>query len=602
MSLEASDVQTDEDCEELVEDGFSFSADMSEHEKRTRRKRSSGKPPPSPKSPYLSSLNMNPRRVAVAAWRLPRASPGDTRGGREDTFGETASGHLTSLSNGHGSSTQPRRPLGQEAVCVTFPPFLSLSSSDYREKEDMYDEIIRLKKSLQAQKSDSKQMKAKLRRLEEDKMKREKQIEELLDPTKGSDYTRSLVDKKKEGSVVLYGLKQRILKLEQQCREKENALSKLQSELRTTNLEELKITVDTYFEEIQRLRILLQAAEKSSRAESKCSQRQQKALSSTVLRLSENLKQLQQENTALREELNTDSPIGGIKGYREWSKQRLVRRLLEVEKRLEDSRRHAQSAKSSGRLDRGIQTTPAEETLDVSPGVTMATEAVVSVGMSAEQGEEISALRGRVGQLEEERVELQETLDSKDDELRRLRAEREETEKETERWKAEQTHEREKERREHKQELEQLWVRIQTLEEERSKPAPVELSSPSTTPENHENTQTREGPEEGEKRPTEDEEKQEEPKEEPKSAGDAEEKRWSEDRWRKEREKAARIIQTNWREHSDRDTVMVQSALRGHLLRETQLKDLRRDARNKVSHSPTWELPQANRDGVERFN
>lgn len=65
---------------------------------------------------------------------------------------------------------------------------------------------------------------------------------------KASEYTRSLVDKKKEGSVVsfsgtgqrrphhmlaytkndsvqvLNGLKQRILKLEQQCREKENAL------------------------------------------------------------------------------------------------------------------------------------------------------------------------------------------------------------------------------------------------------------------------------------------------------------------------------------------------------------------------------------------
>lgn len=52
----------------------------------------------------------------------------------------------------------------------------------------------------------------------------------------------------------------------------------------------------------------------SSRAESKCSQRQQKALSSTVHRLSENVKQLQQENGALREELNTDSPAGGIKG------------------------------------------------------------------------------------------------------------------------------------------------------------------------------------------------------------------------------------------------------------------------------------------------
>ncbi|XP_071765465.2 IQ domain-containing protein E [Centroberyx gerrardi] len=598
MSLEASDVQTDEDCEDLVEDGFSFSADMSEHEKRTRRKRSSVKPPPSPRSPYLSSLNVNPRRAAVAAWRLPRASLGDSRGGRGDTLGETASAHLTSLSNGHDLSQTLR------SECDVAPEFLkqtltmrkhkqlhsasngfNLAPADYREKEDMYDEIIRLKKNLQAQRSDNQQMKAKLRRLEEDKTKREKQIEELLDPTKGSEYTRSLVDKKKEGSVVLNGLKQRILKLEQQCREKENALSKLQSELRTTNLEELKITVDTYFEEIQRLRMRLEAAEKSSRAESKGSQRQQKALSSTVLRLSENLKQLQQENTALREELNTDSPAGGIKGYREWSKQRLVRRLLEVEKRLEDSRRHAQSAKSSGRLDREVQTTPTE-TLDVTQGVTMATEAVVSVGTTAEGGEEVSALRGRASQLETERAELQEMLTSKDDELRQLRAEREEVENETERWKAEQTNERENERQEHKQELEQLWVRIQTLEEDRSKPAGAELSSFSpTTPETHDDTQGREGLEEGEERQTEGKEKQGESKEEQgqQILGTEVEKRRNEDRWKKKREKAARTIQTNWREHRDRDVVMVQSALRGHLLRETQLKHLQKDTQNKAT-------------------
>lgn len=98
-------------------------------------------------------------------------------------------------------------------LCVTG---FSFSTGDYKEKEDMYDEIIHLKKarhffswcalhfynvhvwicvfhflswllflqSLQAQKLDNQQMKVKLRRLEEDNAKREKQIEELLDPTK----------------------------------------------------------------------------------------------------------------------------------------------------------------------------------------------------------------------------------------------------------------------------------------------------------------------------------------------------------------------------------------------------------------------------------
>lgn len=38
--------------------------------------------------------------------------------------------------------------------------------------------------NLQAQKTDNQQIKVKLRRLEEDNAKREKQIEELLDPTR----------------------------------------------------------------------------------------------------------------------------------------------------------------------------------------------------------------------------------------------------------------------------------------------------------------------------------------------------------------------------------------------------------------------------------
>ncbi|KAF3687916.1 IQ domain-containing protein E [Channa argus] len=577
MSVEASDIQTDEDCEELGEDSFSFSADIFDKQK-TSRKRSSGKTLASPRSPYLTSLNVNPTRAAVAAWRLPRASLWDAKG-------DNGSARLTSLSNGHDLS-QTLRPeydttpelFKQTLSARKLKHFHSASNGftvgEAREKEDMYDEIIHLKKTLQAQKSDNLKMKAKLRRLEEDNAKREKQIEELLDPTKGSEYTRSLVDKKKEGSVVVNGLKQRILKLEQQCREKENALSKLQSELRSTNLEELKITVETYFEEIQRLRMLLEAAEKSSRTESKCSQRQQKALSSTVDRLSENLKQLQKENMVLREQLDTDSPAEGIKGYRDWSKQRLFRRLLEVEKRLEESRRHTQSAKSSGRLDKEVQATLTEI-----QGFTMATGAVVSVGTMTEDGEEVSDLRGHLSQLRKEKVELQERLLSKDDEVRLLRTEREELEKETERWKAEQMHEREKEREQHKQELEQLELRIQAVEGDEIKPSQAELlSRPATVVEQHEDTQGRSGLKEGEQRDSGGREREQ--KRWKKSDRDVEKQ--SESRQHKKREKAARIIQTNWREHRNRDIVMLQSSLRGHLLRESQLKDLLKVTQHKA--------------------
>ncbi|XP_075869794.1 IQ domain-containing protein E isoform X2 [Nelusetta ayraudi] len=563
MSLDASDVQTDEDFyEDLVEDSFSYSADTSEKYPRTCRKRSSAKPPKSPRSPYLASMSVNPRRVAVAAWRQPRASLGDARGCTPP--GDGGSACFTSLSNGNDSSQTQRSDLHitpellSQALTMRKQKYLHAGSNgltscpgDHREKEDMYDEIIRLKKNLQAQKTDNQQIKVKLRRLEEDNAKREKQIEELLDPTRASEYTRSLVDKKKEGSVVLNGLKQRILKLEQQCREKENALSKLQSDLRTTNLEELQITVESYFEEIQRLRMLLEASEKS-REERRCSQRQQKALSSTVRRLSENLKQLQQENAALREELDIDSPAGGMKGFREWSKQRLLRRLLEVEKRLEESKRHAHSGRSSCRLDHGVQVDPTEDA-----AFAAARETLISVGTMTEEREQISILRERLSRLEEERAGLEEQLSNQDDEVRQWKRAREEQKEETERWKRQQTEEQEEERRQHQLQLEKLTSRIHNLESE-VKAEQAEATAPCVPPS------------EGSSLNAQVALKKEEERE---ASGGGEEMR----------DTAASVIQRRWREHRERDVVLLQWVLRGHLVRASQLSDLRKDSQDKTA-------------------
>ncbi|XP_071246237.1 IQ domain-containing protein E isoform X1 [Salvelinus alpinus] len=559
MSLVASDIPTDEDLEDLVEDGLSLATCISDSGKKARKKKLSGKPPPSPRSPYLSSMDVNPRRSAVSAWRPLRGTlgeRGEALGGRGDTLlerGETArtprESCLASLSNGHGLSQSLRVDFDtthtsaclssspctpeylQQALGIKKPKHLHSSPNDYREKEDMYDEIIHLKKSLQAQKSEKDRMKAKLRRLEEDKTKKDKQIEQLLDPTKGPEYTLGLVDKKHQGSLVVNGLKQRILKLEQQCREKENTVTKLQSELQTTNLEELKITVETYFEEIQRLRMILDATEKSSRAESKGSQRKQKVLSSTVLRLSENLKQLQQENHTLREEVNTDSPASGLKAYKDWSKQRVLRRLVELETRLEEGRRAP--ARRSG-VDRLVQTDhhtmPTETGVATTPGITtVTTEGGVAVGNTQQEGEGFVRLKGCVRQLEQEKAELRETLTDRERELRRLMAEREQEEEETERRKNERRSEHEKETQLYLLEREQLTMKIQTLEEEK-------------------------------KRWTGEEQNQENRKENPEG--------------REEKERAARVIQREWLEHRERDTVFVQSAIRGHLLRQSQIAHL----------------------------
>nr|XP_061791530.1 IQ domain-containing protein E-like [Nerophis lumbriciformis] len=460
MSAVASDTPTDEDYEVLTP-----------HKK-------SGKPPSFLRSPYRSSLSMNHRKAALSAWKMPRASFSDTPGG------ETVPARFTSLSNHH--ELRSDWDLTPEFPRHTLPTRKHIQRSSHyisREKEEMYNEITLLKKSLHEQKSDNQKMKVKLRRLEDDNVKREKQLEELLDPTNRSEYIRSLVDKKHEGSVVVNGLKQRILKLEQQCRERENAIGNLQSELRATNLYEMRTTIRNYYEEIQRLRLLLEATEKSGLSESKAFRKQQKALSSTVLRLSEDLKQLQLENTKLTEELDTDCPAAGIKGYKEWSKHRLLRRLLELEKRLEEKN----ALKARYRSDQPCQTTPAvveqrevqttpPECLDLAVQ-TMAVYTADAVTETLEE-DDVSSLKGCLEQLEAERTQLQAALTSNEEEVRWLRTqqqeveqksrlqhndevgdlkrEKEELEKRLERWRTEQTSEREIEKRRHQEEVLQL--------------------------------------------------------------------------------------------------------------------------------------------------
>lgn len=60
-------------------------------------------------------------------------------------------------------------------------------------------------------------------------------------------------------------------------------------------------------------------------------------------------------------------------------------------------------------MDQEVQATPTEIL-----GFTIATEAAVSVGTMTEEGEDISELRKRLTQLEEEGVELQKTLSSRE--------------------------------------------------------------------------------------------------------------------------------------------------------------------------------------------
>ncbi|NXN81007.1 IQCE protein, partial [Bombycilla garrulus] len=315
------------------------------------------KPPKSPKSPYSSSTQLYPKKAA--AWQSLRGTGSACfqnaagKNPRQMWLGSLKQGMSHALKSdvdvGHMraniSSSTPEYL--KEALGMKKPKHSRSSSNgyipgtpDYKEKEDMYDEIIELKKTIQAQKNEGERMKTKLRRLEEENNRKDKQIEQLLDPARGSELAQALSEKKTDNGWVVTGLKQKIVKLEEQCKEKDNTNNELQADMKSSSLEEVRFAMETYYEEVHRLQVLLAKSEllrkKYVHTEGRDTQKRLKALNAAVLRLSRNIKDLQAENQRLKEDLDhvlsSSPPPSKTKNYSEWSRQRLVRRISDLEK------------------------------------------------------------------------------------------------------------------------------------------------------------------------------------------------------------------------------------------------------------------------------
>ncbi|KAF7243082.1 IQ domain-containing protein E [Varanus komodoensis] len=300
-------------------------------------------------SPYISSTYLRSTRVGFPRSfkgtenkhfeiSLVKASRQLWRGSlRQDTWlGQTKSG--LDLSPGLSSVPDGTPEYLKEALGMKKPKHARSASSgyipgtpDYKEKEEMYDEIIELKKTVQAQKCEADRMKTKLRRLEEENNRKDKQIEQLLDPSRGSEFGWVRTEQKNDNSMLISGLKQKILRLEQQCKEKDNTI-------KYAGLCNAIFYLAFPFSQklkIQRLQTLL-AKSKTVHRKSPPESREQKALSGAVLQLSRNMRELQEENWALKVDLDralsrsrTSSKGANSAG---WSRQRLVRRISAVEK------------------------------------------------------------------------------------------------------------------------------------------------------------------------------------------------------------------------------------------------------------------------------
>eukprot|EP00072_Mus_musculus_P059549 XP_011239287.1 PREDICTED: IQ domain-containing protein E isoform X8 [Mus musculus] len=442
----------------------------------------------------------------------------------------------------------------------------------------MYDEIIELKKSLHMQKSDVDLMRTKLRRLEEENSRKDRQIEQLLDPSRGPDFVRTLAEKKPDTGWVITGLKQRIFRLEQQCKEKDNTINKLQTDMKTTNLEEMRIAMETYYEEIHRLQTLLASSEatgKKPMVEKKLGVKRQKKMSSALLNLTRSVQELTEENQSLKEDLDrmlSNSPtISKIKGYGDWSKPRLLRRIAELEKKVSSSESPKQSTSELVNPNPLVRS-PSNISVQKQPKGDQSPEDLPKVAPCEEQ----EHLQGTVKSLREELGALQEQLLEKDLEMKQLLQSKIDLEKELET-----AREGEKGRQEQEQalreEVEALTKKCQELEEAKREEknsfvavtheAHPELHAPSPCSRHSEPDSDNSAGEEGSSQPP---------------APCSEERR----------EAAIRTLQAQWKAHRrkkreaalDEAATVLQAAFRGHLARSKLV-------RSKVPDSRSPSLP-----------
>ncbi|XP_035195507.1 IQ domain-containing protein E isoform X2 [Oxyura jamaicensis] len=450
------------------------------------KKRIFHKPPKSPKSPYSSSTQLYPKKTAV--WRSLQGA-GSTRfetaavkNPRQMWLGSLKQGVSHPLKSdvdvGHArSSVSSSTPeYLKEALGMKKPKHSRSSSNgyipgtpDYKEKEDMYDEIIELKKTIQAQKNEGDRMKTKLRRLEEENNRKDKQIEQLLDHSKCSELARALSEKKSDNGWVVSGLKQKILKPEQQCKEEDKAINKFQSDVKTSNLEEMRIAMETYYEEVHRLQVLLAKSETMRKnTEGRDTQKRLKALNAAVLRLSRNIKELQNENRSLKEDLDhvvsASLASNKTKNYSEWSKQRLMRRILELEKKLgamENSRVSPADSESSQLL--AVSSSPSADPDHPD-------------SQQVDHVKECHHLRGLVKKLKSDRRALEKLLLSKELDINQLLQAKAEVELELQKWQnKKEDKSREEQTLSHNEEIQILTQKVgkseETLEEEKSEMA-----------------------------------------------------------------------------------------------------------------------------------
>ncbi|XP_044172152.1 trichohyalin-like isoform X3 [Acropora millepora] len=301
-------------------------------------------------------------------------------------------------------------------------PQLMGAGPAYKPQEDYYDEVIELKKVINALKAENNIISTKLRRVEGENILKDRKMEDLLNQRKQpEDVRRTLTDKKGDTSAIVNSLKQKLHGVERTVKDKETELSQLKKTLKMTNIEELQIQSETYYQEIQRLQLVIlemqQAQVHDHFGKSSPSFREHKGKPSTMTlkRLADENDHLKAENRGLKKDLLSaiETSADGSKvplkaDYADMSRGQLLAKIHELEEKIlkpgEEKRKGSlyEEDKEEGEKSRRSSSASSVAKLTEGPG---------RVQLKGSTSQKLAQLQEREVELLEEREKQREVIE-----------------------------------------------------------------------------------------------------------------------------------------------------------------------------------------------
>ncbi|CAF1511704.1 unnamed protein product, partial [Didymodactylos carnosus] len=203
-----------------------------------------------------------------------------------------------------------------------------IGNPKYKSHEDYYDEVATLKKQVSSLKDENSSMRTKIRRLDEENARRIKEIDGLCDTSQDGVSRKTLSGTDRNRTTNVLNLKQKLFKLEQQLKEKEATISKLQNDPMYTKTVEIAIRNKALSNEIERQKI-----EKLNIVNNSYPTTLQEETKNAVQKLTIENRDLLRENKMLHKKLDEldENQIG---------REREIKRLNEIIEKIKRDRDH----------------------------------------------------------------------------------------------------------------------------------------------------------------------------------------------------------------------------------------------------------------------